>query len=469
MLLTASTTAVAADDIIIVNYGPVTALTITISGASLGSTSTVDFKVVDQDGSGFVGLPVSALQVTLAQLQPGHDGNPAAWQSYINTTETPAAGVGTGTQTTVQSRTDQNGKLVDHGDGTYTYTFGTNISAVTTPIAVPFVPTLTHRVAIALSSDTLPEEHTNNATYTWQPSSGATTGILTRDIVDIASCNSCHSHLAEHGGPRQDTKLCVTCHNPGTTDAESTNTVDLEVMIHKIHRGSGLPSVQDGTRYIIYGRNESVNDFSNVVFPQDVRNCTKCHDPSNPATPDAHLVFDQPTIRACGACHDDVNFATGAGHAGGAQADNSMCTVCHRAGGYAGAVADSHVIPGQVAAKAFQYNILSVTRHGAGLVPDDRVLGHQPAKQQPAVRPQDGSGIHDDRRLDDAQDRYRLGYVQYQQRRHRLVSRSADIVERADSHAARRRQLHDHVDQTDSDDGGRLGHDSDRRPPGRRL
>jgi OmcA/MtrC family decaheme c-type cytochrome len=368
-LLTASTTAIGADDIIIINYGPVTALTITISGASIGSTSTVDFKVVDQDGSGFVGLPVSALQFTLAQLQPGHDGNPAEWQSYINTTETPAAGVGIGTQTTVQSRTDQNGKLVDHFDGTYTYTFGTNISAVTTPIAVPFVPTLTHRVAIALSSDTLPEDQTNNATYTWQPSSGATTGILTRDIVEIASCNSCHSHLAQHGGPRQDTKLCVTCHNPGTTDAESTNTVNFEVMVHKIHRGKNLPSVQAGTPYIIYGFKESANDFSDVVFPQDVRNCTKCHDPANPATPDAHLVFDQPTMQACGACHDDVNFATGANHPGGAQADNSQCTVCHRDGGYAGAVADVHVIPGKVAAQAFQYNILSVTNTAPGMFP----------------------------------------------------------------------------------------------------
>ncbi|HEX3122012.1 MAG TPA: OmcA/MtrC family decaheme c-type cytochrome, partial [Rhodanobacteraceae bacterium] len=247
--------------------------------------------------------------------------------------------------------------------------FGTNISAVTTPIAVPFVPTLTHRVAIALSSDTLPEDQTNNATYTWQPSSGATTGILTRDIVEIASCNSCHSHLAQHGGPRQDTKLCVTCHNPGTTDAESTNTVNFEVMVHKIHRGKNLPSVQAGTPYIIYGFKESANDFSDVVFPQDVRNCTKCHDPANPATPDAHLVFDQPTMQACGACHDDVNFATGANHPGGAQADNSQCTVCHRDGGYAGAVADVHVIPGKVAAQAFRYNILSVTNTAPGMFP----------------------------------------------------------------------------------------------------
>lgn len=365
----ASTASFAADDTIIINYGPITALTITISSATIGAPSTVNFKVVDQDGSGFVGMPVSALQFTAAQLQPGHDGGAAEWQSYINTTETPAAGVGTGTQTTVQSKTDSGGKLVDHGDGTYTYTFGTDLTAVTTPIAVPFVPTFTHRVAIALSSDTLPESHTNNATYTWQPSSGATSGILTRDVVDITSCNSCHSHLAEHGGPRQDTKLCVTCHNPGTTDAESTNSLALEVMIHKIHRGSGLPSVEAGTPYIIYGRNESANDFSDVVFPQDTRNCTKCHDPANPATPDAHLVFDQPTMQACGACHDNVNFATGAGHAGGAQADNSQCTICHRQGGYAGAVADSHAIPGQIFAQEFKYNILSVTHTAPGMFP----------------------------------------------------------------------------------------------------
>src|SRR6476660_9643329 len=90
ILLTASTTtAVVADDIIIINYGPVSALTITITGATLGSTSTIDFKVVDQDRFGFVGLPVSPLQVTVAQLQTGHDGDPAECQNYIINDATP--------------------------------------------------------------------------------------------------------------------------------------------------------------------------------------------------------------------------------------------------------------------------------------------------------------------------------------------------------------------------------------------
>ena len=118
----------------------------------------VDFKVVDQDGSGFVGLPASA-----ASVHPGAAPARARRQflpsgkATSTQTETPAPGVGPGTQPTIQSKTDSGGNLANHGDGTYTYTFGTNISAVTTPLAVPFVPTLTHRVAIALSSDTLPE------------------------------------------------------------------------------------------------------------------------------------------------------------------------------------------------------------------------------------------------------------------------------------------------------------------------
>lgn len=353
----------------IINYGPLTALNVTITGAQLGSTSTVDFTVTDQNGNGFVGLPGSTLEVTLAKLMPGNDGDPPEWQSYINTTQKPTPGVGPGTQDTIVAKTDSGGSLADHGDGTYTYTFGTNVTAVTSPLAVSFAPTLTHRIAIAIRSSTLPQA--NNGIYTWQPSTGATTGILTRDIAEIASCNSCHNHLAVHGGPRQDVRMCVTCHNPGSTEANSGNTLDFEVMIHKIHRGENLPSVQAGMPYIIYGYRNSVNDFSDVVFPQDVRNCTKCHDPSNPNTPDAHLTRDHPTIQACGACHDDIDFAQGqdGGHLGGVQTDNSQCTICHTTGGFAGSVAQSHTIPGKVAAQAYKFNIISVTNTAHGQKP----------------------------------------------------------------------------------------------------
>ena len=52
------------------------------------------------------------------------------------------------------------------------------------------------------------------------------------------------------------------------------------------------------------------------LFPQDIRNCTKCHDGS--ATSTAQTTQGDnwknvPNRLACGACHDGINFATGMG------------------------------------------------------------------------------------------------------------------------------------------------------------
>jgi len=352
-----------------VTGGVVTALVLTATGASLGATSSVNFKIVDQNGLGYVGLPLSTLEVTLAKLIPGVNGDDNAWQSYINVTAPLTAGLGSGTQATVEATTDTGGALVDHKDGTYTYTFGTNISAVTQPIAVPFDQTLTHRIGISVRSSTLPQA--NNGIYTWQPSSGNTTGILTQDMVDSTSCNSCHDHLSAHGGPRQDPRLCVTCHNPGSVEPNSGNTLDFKVMFHKIHDGKNLPSVVAGTPYVIYGYGSSKNDFSGVVFPQSVENCTKCHNPADTNTPDAGRYATAPSMQACGACHDNVNFAQGVagGHPGGVVTDNTQCSICHSANGVAGSVDQSHAIVGKVDAANFKYNIISVTKSGPGQTP----------------------------------------------------------------------------------------------------
>jgi OmcA/MtrC family decaheme c-type cytochrome len=348
--------------------GEVTALSMTITGATLGSPSTVDFKLANQHEAGYTGLPASALEVTIAKLVPGTDGDPDSWQSYINITQAPN-GTGAGTTPTIVATTDTGGSLADHGDGSYTYTFGTNLSAVTSPLAVSFDPALTHRIALAIRSSTLPQA--NNAIYDFQPSTGATSGIASRNMIDTASCNSCHTRLAAHGGPRQDVRECVTCHNPGSTEASSGNTLDFEVMIHKIHRGANLPSVKAGAPYLIYGHGNSKHDYSDVVFPQDVRNCTKCHDPASSNTPDAHLAFSQPTIQACGACHDNIDFSKGeaGGHAGGVVTDNTQCTVCHAANRVAGSVEDSHIIATKAAAANFKYNLISASNTRPGQKP----------------------------------------------------------------------------------------------------
>ena len=68
--------------------------------------------------------------------------------------------------------------------------------------------------------------------------------------------------------------------------------------------------------YLITGHGGTVYDFSDVVYPQDVRNCTTCHEENDADTPQAsnwRLVANR---AACGTCHDDVDFA-GGHHPGG--------------------------------------------------------------------------------------------------------------------------------------------------------
>ena len=346
-----------------------TALAITITGAKISSPPVVDFRVMNQNGESVVGLTDTDFRFNIAKLVPGTYGNSSAWQSYLNRVQN--GGV-VGTQERKASGSAW-GKLVANGDGSYTYTFATDItSATANPCPAPctdasgnrldlsFQPNLTHRVGIQLNNTALPRA---NGTYDFVPAGGS---VFQREIVRTGNCNECHGQLAAHGGGlRVETRLCVTCHNPGSWDGTPSNpqTIDFKVMVHKIHMGEHLPSVQAGGSYVVAGA-----DFSDVVFPQDVRNCTKCHDGADPATPQGNNWQLQPSVEACGACHDNVNFTTGAGHAGGIK-DNSTCLACHSSGGEVGPVAGSHVnenaTPNNPSVPAgavnFTYEIQSVT------------------------------------------------------------------------------------------------------------
>jgi OmcA/MtrC family decaheme c-type cytochrome len=340
-----------------------TELTVTVDSVTIASPPVVEFTVVNQDGTRFVGLSTSDVRFTLAKLVPGTNGNPSAWQSYVNRKRAPPPASGS-TVDAIQGTTDSGGTLEDHGNGTYTYTFGTDVTNVTSPLAVSYEPSLTHRLGLQISGGGLP---TANAAFTWRPSDGAISGILQRDIVKTASCNECHGKLTLHSGGRIETQYCVTCHNPGTHDL-SEKTVDFTVMIHKIHRGANLPSVQAGGEYAIWSSTK--HDYSDVVYPQDIRNCTKCHDAADASTPQGGHWMTQPSVEACGSCHDDVNFTTGAGHSPtNFPATNAECAICHRDNSFPGSVASSHVIPARVAGARFQYNILSVANSAPGQFP----------------------------------------------------------------------------------------------------
>jgi hypothetical protein len=175
---------------------------------------------------------------------------------------------------------------------------------------------------------------------------------------------------SQHGGASRRDQW-RPCHNPGSWDNSPGNvqTLDFKVMIHKIHRGANLPSVlgpdgvagtADDGKYMIGSA-----DFSTVVFPQDVRNCTKCHDGADPATPQGDNWKIQPSREACGSCHDNVNFATGVGHAGGSgQLDLPRV---HSTGGESGPVSNS-LIPGQASRRIgqFKFTVLEYDSTTAG-------------------------------------------------------------------------------------------------------
>ncbi len=335
-------------------------------------TVTVTFSVIG-DNQPYYGLTTSNVRFTLVQLNPGENGDSSAWQSYINKveiapvndTENPNR-PGLGDTDTIQATYEKAGTLTDNGDGSYSYSFAANIAAVTEPVEVIYDSSMTHRVGMQISGGDYPVV---NATFDWVPNGD--TLVHTRDMVVEETCNDCHGELAIHGGGRVDTAYCVTCHNPGSVDANSGNTVDFKVMVHKIHMGDMLPSsMNDDTDddYKIWGYRDGEHDYSHVPFPQDVRNCAKCHNEEIVETPDAANWMQVPTIETCSSCHEDLNFETGEGHVGGSQADNENCTVCHGDDSALASVYQSHTgnkMANKMAAESIEILALSVA-DGAG-------------------------------------------------------------------------------------------------------
>jgi OmcA/MtrC family decaheme c-type cytochrome len=152
--------------------------------------------------------------------------------------------------------------------------------------------------------------------------------------VDGAACLECHTQFRAiagetgefgsgqfHGGGRYDIKVCAACHNDqkrfqvsGTpfdspaVAADGTWTGDrvvlnneaflnFPVFIHKIHMGEDL-KMKGGTY-------QGFSKPYEVTYPQDVRNCVKCH---RAPAPLADNWTNAPSKRACAACHDDTVF-----------------------------------------------------------------------------------------------------------------------------------------------------------------
>ncbi len=305
---------------------------------------------------------------------------------------------------------DAQGTLVDNGDGSYQYTFKRDVTQAKATVAslpdttdglskkadlgdLTYDATLTHRVGIQLGGaapgtgsnliDTtsatgfLPVAsgapvsvsmvNTGNAWYDFRPDGGSLTDK--RNVVVLDSCSACHQGKVLAHGSRKDPNYCVTCHtdqirytfsqeatstNNGLTLTGTTRPTTAVVdgralgnfpnMIHKIHMGAEL--VKQG--YFFNAAGEGL--FNEVKYPQDQRNCTKCHSASGPnPTAQGDNWLNVPSILACGACHDGIKYSDGTGKTvagattghggwaltGPASADPTLCGTCHAPAGVA--------------------------------------------------------------------------------------------------------------------------------------
>ena len=355
------------------------------------------------------------LSFALAKLVPGTGGAPSKWVSYIVTTVPTTTAAATGTRPS----TDNTGTLVDNGDGSYKYTFYRDVKTIKSQVDAMSVsapnsiadlgdltynPALTHRLAIALSGSApatgsntptgatssvaaVPMRHPANAIFDFIPATGAkvTATDFSREVVSVANCEACHRQLggipglseAEdaagfHGGGRNETQYCVVCHTDqrryGQKEATFTSngairtfTAETRLVdgrtvgnfpnyIHKVHMGPLLVHAN----YDYAGV-----EPEHTTYPQDIRNCTSCHDGSSTVsrttkTKDGDNWKTKPSALACGACHDGIDFKAGTGltlrdkaagltqsningtgiaHPAGPLPDDTQCALCHKSNG----------------------------------------------------------------------------------------------------------------------------------------
>jgi len=227
---------------------------------------------------------------------------------------------------------------------------------------------------------------------------GADTPIRPRQVITSAACNSCHVDLQLHGGSRHGGENCFVCHSKGaedrryvtdgtagatgiactvdtdcpgfakgweaclgtttkrctmTADPTPGTMIDFPPMIHNIHSARLRAGYVEKSNLVnpgkltIIGFNNGVNDFSEMLLPMDLRNCTKCHaDTATTCTTNndcgigqsctagkcANTSWTNPSGRACLSCHDrDATFAHVAlnTYTDTTGAKVEACAVCH--------------------------------------------------------------------------------------------------------------------------------------------
>lgn len=346
---------------------------VTISGGQI----VVTFTLTDAAGIPITPLLTNApndqaarVRFTIAHVETYEGGGElqTEFSRYVNDVDA------------VRPKYDSNGKLetVDAGAGVYRYTFAKTL---------PGDADLTRTYSIGLQVDRTRAgiSLSANPVFDLVPA-GGTPQI--REAVSTAQCNQCHNPLRLHGN-RREVRLCTLCHTQQATDEKGTS-IDLSVMVHKIHAGKDLPSVADGPPgsryaiyssfaqdYVVFAEKDETGQVTGVGFPRPLNDCGNCH--TGGAT--SHYAVDRPAAAPCTSCHDDVNpslVATAAGPPGTGHIQNrgfadGDCQFCHLSEPTAEfdvSVPGAHLIPEQSSQlKGLNVEIAGLSSHGPGEKP----------------------------------------------------------------------------------------------------
>ncbi|MDP2718819.1 MAG: cytochrome c3 family protein [Dehalococcoidia bacterium] len=124
------------------------------------------------------------------------------------------------------------------------------------------------------------------------------------------NCTNCHGDTNMHGSYpfALATDLCKNCHDnqkqlSGKTGWNDSNygygAAPLARRVHGVHFGAYLDKPEE-----VHGEADAIL-FGQIIFPQDVRNCTKCHDDTTTGT-----WKTEPSRLACLSCHDSDDAKT---------------------------------------------------------------------------------------------------------------------------------------------------------------
>lgn len=128
------------------------------------------------------------------------------------------------------------------------------------------------------------------------------------EAMIATNCVDCHGETKMHGSYpfALAPDLCKSCHDYENQLDGKTSWVDsnwgfgaapISRRVHGVHFGKYLDKPEE-----IHGE-EDADFYGGIIFPQDVRNCVKCHSESDMWT-------EEPSRLACLACHDTDSAQT---------------------------------------------------------------------------------------------------------------------------------------------------------------